>query len=371
MTGSNAPNPLDETRERINDIDRQMAQLFAERMDVVANIASYKAERGIPIYDQKREAQVLERNASLVTEEIRPYYLRFLKGAMRESRLYQRQLIKGTRVAYSGVEGAFAWVAASRAFPTSDLQAYPDFKQAYDAVVYGECDCAILPLENSEAGEVGHVMDLMFNGELFANRAFQVPVVQNILGLPGASLEDIRTVISHPQALAQCADYIANRGWKTRNATNTAVAAVSIIEADDPTVAAIGSTEAAELYGLEVLDHDVNASADNTTRFAVFSRVPSDNNTGSFMLMFTVKNEAGALARAINVVGDYGFNMSALRSRPMKSLAWRYYFYIEAEGDITSPAAKSMLEKIAHECDRLKVVGRFPAQDPLDQGAPR
>lgn len=367
MTLRNTDGDLGEARARIDDIDVKMARLFEERMEAVACVAAYKAERGMSILDPQREAEVLEERSKLVSDELKPYYLQFQESAMEASRRYQRFLMEGTRVAYSGVEGAFAWVAASRAFPGSRLCAFPDFRRAYDAVVTGDCDCVVLPVENSEAGEVGQVMDLIFNGRLYANRVFYVPIVQNVLGLPGARLADINMVTSHPQALAQCADYIEQRGWEVREATNTAVAAASLIQADNPSVAAIASAEAAELYGLEVLDHDVNASSDNTTCFAVLSRLPSEGPSGQFVLMFTVKNEAGALARAIDIVAGHGFNMSALHSRPMKSLAWSYYFYIGATGDISSPAGQSMLEELSQECDRLKVVGRFPAHDPLDQ----
>ena len=350
---------LDEARRTIDEVDRQMAGLFGRRMQAVAQIAAYKAERGLPIRDEAREAAVVERNSALVDYEVRSYYQRFLEKEIEESCRYQRRLVQGARIAYSGVEGAFAWVAARRAFPDGELCPYEDFAHAYDAVVAGECDLAVLPFENSAVGEVGQVVDLLFNGPLYANDAFSVPIVQNLLGLPGATVEDIRAVTSHPQALSQCADYVSAHGWEVRNAANTAIAAKSVLEAGDPHVAAIASAETAELWGLEILDHDINTSIDNTTRFAVLSRVPALGPTGRFMLMFTVKNEAGGLAKAINVVSDHGFNMSSLRSRPMKSLAWCYYFCIEAEGDISSPDGAAMLEELALRCDKLKVVGRY------------
>lgn len=359
MMGEQRTSDLDEARAAIDYVDRKMAVLFAQRMEAVADVAAYKAERGLPIQDRVRESQVLERNAARVEAEIRPHYLRFMEALMAESRRYQRKLVRGAHVAYSGVEGAFAWVAASRAFPDAELVAFPDFGKAHDAVVRGECDYAVLPLENSEAGEVGQVMDLLFNGPLYVNRTFSLPVVQNLLGIPGADLAGIRTVTSHPQALAQCAGYVAEKGWEVRNAPNTAMAAKALLESGDPSIAAIASAEAAALYGLEVLDHDINSSVDNTTRFMVLSRIASEGPTERFVLMFTVKNEAGALAKAINVMGDRGFNMSALRSRPMKSLAWRYYFYIEAEGDVSSPDGQAMLRELSEQCDRLKVVGRL------------
>ena len=350
---------LDQARATINQVDAQMAALFARRMGAVANIAAYKAERGLPIHDAQREAAVLQQNAASVDDEIRPYYVSFLEHTMEVSRQYQHHLMEGARVAYSGVEGAFAWVAARRCFPDAQAVAYPDFQHAYDAVRSGECDFAVLPVENSTAGEVGQVVDLLFSGPLYVNRMFKVPVVQNLLGIPGATLADIQTVVSHPQALAQCAEAIERHGWQAVEAANTAIAARDVAEAGDAGMAAIASAETAELYGLAVLDHDINESADNTTRFAVVSRVASEQVGNRFLLMFTVRNEAGSLAKAINVIGEHGFNMHMLSSRPMKSLAWQYYFSVVAEGDIRSQAGLDMMGELARQCDRLKVVGCY------------
>ena len=253
---ADADDALGRARCAIDAIDRKMSALFVERMRAAEQVAAYKGERGLPVHDPQREAELLAREAAFVDDVYRPYYLRFMEAAIAESRRYQQRLLEGARIAYSGVEGAFAWVAAGRAFPGAELCAYPDFRQAYDAVVEGTCECAVLPIENSEAGEVGQVMDLMFNGPLFANRAFGVPIVQNVLGLPGSTLDGIRTVVSHPQALAQCAAYIAQRGWELREAVNTAVAARALLDAGTTSVAAIASAEAAEKFGLVVLDHD-------------------------------------------------------------------------------------------------------------------
>jgi chorismate mutase/prephenate dehydratase len=360
---------LAEAREAIDAADRQMAALFAERMKAVAQIAAYKAERGLAVYDAEREAEVVVLNSMLVDEGIRPYYTRFLEATMAVSRQYQHRLMEGVRVAYAGVEGAFAWVAARAHFPDADLVAYPDFRSAYNAVAAGECDCAVLPVENSEAGEVGQVTDLLFNGHLFVNRVIEVAVRQNLLGIPGAKLEDIKTVASHPQALAQCSEYLGRHAWTLQEAVNTATAAKAVAEAGDPSTAAIASTETARLYGLAVLDHDINESATNTTLFAVVSQSVADGTGERFMLMFTVKNEAGALAQAIHVIGKWGFNMHALRSRPMKSLAWQYYFCIEAEGDIDSEEGWRMMEELAEQCDRLKVVGRYSVRPDIERPA--
>lgn len=354
-------NSLEKARETINRVDSEMAALFTERMRAAELVAAYKKEHGLPIADAEREAAVIRNGAQQVDDPIlREYYVRFIQETMALSRAYQSRLLEGMRVAYSGTEGAFAHIATGKLFPSAEKIGFPDFESAYRAVENGECDAAVLPVENSTNGEVGQVMDLMFSGGLFVNRMLDLPVTQDLLVKPGTAVEEIRTVISHPQALGQCAARIREMGWRTEEYPNTALAAKFVASTNDRTVAAIASAEAAEQFGLAVLERNLNASRSNTTRFAVFTRAENTQTPGTCSaLMFTVRNEAGALARAIDVIGHYGFNMRTLRSRPMKELLWQYYFYVEAEGDLHSPDGQNMLRALAVFCDKLKPVGCY------------
>lgn len=354
-------NSLEKAREIISRVDSEMAALFTERMRAAELVAAYKKEHGLPITDAEREAAVIRNGAQQVDDPIlREYYVRFIQETMALSRAYQSRLLEGMRVAYSGTEGAFAHIATGKLFPSAEKIGFPDFESAYRAVENGECDAAVLPVENSTNGEVGQVMDLMFSGGLFVNRMLDLPVTQDLLVKPGTAVEEIRTVISHPQALGQCAARIREMGWRTEEYPNTALAAKFVAATNDRTVAAIASAEAAEQFGLSVSERNLNASRSNTTRFAVFTRAENTQTPGSCSaLMFTVRNEAGALARAIDVIGHYGFNMRTLRSRPMKELLWQYYFYVEAEGDLHSPDGQNMLRALAVFCDKLKPVGCY------------
>ena len=354
-------NKLDEAREIINRVDAEMARLFLERMDAVKTVYDYKKENGLPILDPKREAMVIERNASAVEEEsMRAYYIDFLKDVMSISRAYQHRLQNGLKVAYSGVEGAFAHIAAGRIFPDGDRVSHRDFKAAYDAVVCGECNVAVLPIENSYAGEVGQTMDLIFSGELYINGIYELEIHQNLLGIQGATVEDIKKVVSHPQALSQCHDYIKMKGFDAEDSNNTALAAKLVADGGDKSVGAIASAETAEIYGLKVLEANINKSGENTTRFAVLSKVRANTpDLSSSVLMFTVKHEAGSLANAIGIIGKYGFNMTALRSRPLKKHSWQYYFYVEIDGSADSENGRRMIEELGAVCDQLKVAGNF------------
>jgi chorismate mutase/prephenate dehydratase len=361
---------LEDARKIINEVDREMAELFAKRMKAVEEVAAYKKERGLPVLDTAREQEVLRRNAEYIQDEVlKSYYVNFLKGNMAISRRYQHRLLEGMRVAYSGVPGAFADIAARKIFPDGNALPYKDFKEAYEAVVSGECDCAVLPIENSYAGDVTQVMDLAFFGNLSITGIYDMEIVQNLIGLEGASVAEIQEVYSHPQGLSQCADYIREHGWIAHEASNTAVAAKKVAEQGVPEIAAIASAETAALYGLKVLDKSINAANTNTTRFAVFSRYPNRNpaKDNYFVMNFTVKNEAGSLGKAISAIGDCGFNLQALKSRPSKDLIWEYYFFAEGEGNISSPEGEKMLAELQKHCSNLKVVGSFEKEQKLDR----
>ena len=355
---------LKSAREKINIIDREMAKLFEERMECAEKIAEYKKERGLAIYDKAREDEVIRRNSLLIEDEtLREYYVSFLKDSMAVSRKYQERLMEGAKIAYSGTVGAFAHIATLKLFPTAEKIAYPDFRSAYAAVESGECDAAVLPIENSYNGEVGEVSDLTFSGSLYINAVTEIAITQDLLGVNGAALSDIKKVISHPQALGQCAKFIKKHGFAEEEYENTALAAKYVAEQNDKSIGAIASAEAARIFGLTVLEKNINAARTNTTKFAVFSRSQSilDGKESGVhtILMFTVRHEAGALAKAIEIIGKHGFNMQSLRSRPMKELLWQYYFYVEAEGDIESEEGRQMLRVLEMYCDRLKVLGTY------------
>lgn len=353
---------LQKARETINKVDKEMARLFEMRMDAAKVVATYKQKNGLPVDDFARENEIIERNTEYIqNEDYKSYYVNFLKKNIKLSKNLQHRLLEGMTVAYSGVEGAFANIAAQRIFPSARCLPYADFKTAYRAVEKGECDCVVLPIENSFNGDVGNVLDLAFFGSLYINGVYEAEVVQNLLGVKGASLSDVRKVISHPQALGQCATYIEKHNFETENAVNTAIAAKSVAEMNDKSIAAIGSVKAAEQFGLQVLSEKINDSGANTTRFAVFSRsnrnpTPLDER---FIMLFTVKNTAGSLGEAISVIGQHGFNLKALKSRPTKELVWDYFFYVEGEGNINSEQGKAMLTQLKECCSNLKIVGSY------------
>lgn len=355
---------LKDVRQTINQIDKEMADLFERRMQAVKSIAEIKKQNGISILDKNREEEIIAKNSCLVKDEmVREYYVNFLRNNMEVSKKYQSRILEGMKVAYSGTEGAFAHIATCKLFPYANKLAYPNFEEAYRAVERGDVDVCVLPIENSYNGEVGQVSDLMFFGSLYVNTVYDLAITQDLLGVKGATAKDIKTVISHPQALGQCAGYIKEKGFMQMEYENTALAAKYVAEKGDLSFGAIASAESAEIFGLSVIERNINASRTNTTRFAVFSRVKNknpENQVGiNSILLFTVKNEAGALAKAIEIIGKHGFNMRCLRSRPVKELLWQYYFYVESEGNVDTADGEVMMEELSSYCDKLKIVGTY------------
>ncbi len=361
---------LNEARKIIDRVDGEMAKLFCERMRAVGMVAEAKKELGLQIFDPIREQEVVLKNSARVEDEdLKSYYIDYLNSNMAISRAYQSRLLEGMKVAYSGVNGAFGHIAATRIFPDARAIAYPDFLSAYDAVESGECDCAVLPIENSYAGDVTQVVDRAFEGNLYINGIYDLEIVQNLLAVPGTSMADIKEVISHPQALSQCANYLREKGFKTTAATNTAIAASRVAESGRHDVAAVASLETARLYGLQVMEKHINESSNNTTRFAVFSRVENRPNgeENQFVMFFTVKHEAGTLGKAVSVIGENGFNLRCLKSRPTKNANWEYYFYVEGEGNLSGESGQKMLRELKENCSFLKIAGAFDREKLLKE----
>lgn len=354
-------NDLQNARRTIEKIDAEMAELFEKRMKAAETVAEFKKQNALPIVDQKREDELVAKNSEFVSFEYQPYYQDFIKNVMDVSKRYQKRLLEGMRIAYSGVEGAFAHIAARRIFKCGETISCPDFDSAYSAVESGMCDCAVLPIENSYAGDVDRVLDLAFHGNLSVSGIYDMPLTQSLLAKPETGIDDIKEVKSHAQALSQSMPYLKKHGWKLTQAVNTAVAAKEVAQSDRTDLAVVASKDAAELYGLKILQEDINENKNNTTRFAVFTRSeckvsPKDEH---FMIMFTAKNEPGSLGGAIAVIGEYRFNLRCLKSRPTGDENWEYYFYAEGDGNIDSLDGRKMLHDLKKLCENVKIIGSF------------
>ena len=353
-------NELEEARRTIDEVDRQMAALFEARMAAVGQVAAYKEAHGLPVLDAGREAQVVEKNLALLkNRDLAPYYTDYIKHQMALSRQYQTRVLGRDKVAYQGVEGAFSHIALTNLFPRARAVACPTFGGVFEEVESGRAAFGVLPFENSHAGDVAAVLDLCYaHRDIFVTAVYDLPVRQNLLGLPGAQLSDVRKVFSHPQAIAQSERFLKSLSLPAESCANTAMAAKQVAEGGDKSLAAIASAETAALYGLKVLAADINSDGDNTTRFIVLSREkPTAGNR--FSLLFTLDNKPGKLAEVIQVIGASGYDMESIKSRPLPHVPFDYYFYVELVGDPAAEKTAALLRELNHVCRTVRLLGVY------------
>lgn len=350
---------LTKTREEINSIDKEMAELFARRMDCVADVIAYKKANGLPIFDGAREQAVIEKNLAYIQkEDYKAYYKDFITHLMNLSKSYQRKLNNSDKVGYQGVEGAFSYIAATHLFAHEDKINFPTFQDVFQGVADGNIAYGVLPLENSATGDVNDVLDLLFQYDCHVTAIYDLAIRQNLLGVKGAKISDIAQVYSHQQAIAQSKQFLNHYDFEIIPYANTALAAKLVHESGDIHKAAIASKETASLYDLEILAENINTANDNTTRFIVLEK--ELRKIGNrFNLIFTVPHKAGQLANVILTIGQNGFNMESIKSRPMPGCAWEYYFYVEIVGDINTPEAQNLLRQMKEICQTLKIVGVY------------
>ena len=352
---------LKEARGQIDRVDREIAQLFEERMKAAEAVAAYKREKGLPVEDKNREKAMIQQELEWVKPLYRPYFQSLLECMIGESKKYQGLLLRKMTVTYSGVPGAFAYIASGRIFPTAEKVSCPDFESAYRMVEQGQANAAVLPIENSFAGDVGQVMDLSYRGSLSIAGIYEMPLSQSLLGVPGTRMEDIRVVESHPRALYS--EYAVSAAARVGAASGGehGGGGQEISKMGRKEIAVVAAKEAASFYGLEVLEEEINESKTNTTRFAVFTAAPVlvKKEDEQFVLMFSSKNEPGALGEAIAIIGRRGFNLRCLKSHPTGEENWAYYFYVEGDGNLGSEAGRQMLEELKSVCSSVRLMGSF------------
>ncbi|MEG0314166.1 MAG: chorismate mutase [Erysipelotrichaceae bacterium] len=360
-------NKLEQARTNINTIDEKMAKLFEERMKCVEDVISYKLENNLPILDTNRENLVIEKNLTYINEDkYKEYYISYIKDVMAISRKYQKGLINKDVIGYGGTKGAFSHIAASYIFPYNKQKDYKSFEEVFIAIEEGEIERGVIPFENSYTGEVGEVLDLLNKYDVFIQQIYDLKVNQNLLVVKGTKYEDIKQVYSHPQAISQSAKFLKGRSFEIIPYGNTALAAKYVSETNDKSKAAIASKETAELYDLEILEENINTSSDNTTRFIVISKNNSCNGN-RFNLLFTLKHDAGQLAKVMQVIKEKGFNMESIKSRSLHNEPWKYYFYVEIVGELQSINAKALIEELKVTCEKIKVLGSYTLNDKKEE----
>ena len=353
---------LEDARKEIDEVDAEMLRLFERRMQTVAAVAAYKQEHGLPVLDSSREDAVVAKNlARLQNAKLSGYYVDFMRHLMSVSRSFQTELLGQNTVAYQGAEGGFGHHVSTVLYPHASMVGVATFAAVFDTVQNGQAAFGIVPFENSTTGDVSGVLDLLHTHDVFIAGMADLPVTQNLLVLPGTQLQDIKTVVSHVQALEQCGRFLKSLGVQQQPALNTALAAKQVSEGRDSSVAAIASLEAGSLYGLVPLVQDISTEMDNTTRFLLISRQPSHEGD-RFSLLFTLDNTVGQLARVIEVIAAEGFNMESIKSRPIPKNPWQYYFYAEIAGMPETNTIDSLLNGMQQVCHSVRMLGVYRRQ---------
>lgn len=378
---------LQNLRQDIDAIDRQMVELFRRRMDVTARVGDYKRERGIPVLDQERERQVLQNKGELAGEALRPAVVTLYQTIMalsrrqqrdmlgqgadnpgvlrwREAQANARQPVSAPKVVYQGVPGAYSEQAALDFFgPQVDSNGLEQFEDCFLALREGRADYAVLPIENSSTGAIRQIYDLLTQYECYMVGETTVKVEHCLMALPGASLDAITHVYSHEQGLFQCERYLnAHPNWKQVPQADTAGSAQMVAQSGDLTKAAVCSARAAEIYGLTILARGINHNTQNTTRFVVVSpRLELRPGSDKISTLFVLPHQAGSLHEVLTVFAVHGLNMVKLESRPLPGQSWQYMFFLEFTGAPGDPAVNDALHELAQTTGEFRVLGWFPS----------
>jgi len=377
------PKSLEECRARISEIDQQLEELFVRRMNTAADVAAYKKENGLPVFDRTRERSILSRVVKNAPKELAGYAKVLFATLMDLSRSYQSSLIvpEGTLsaaveralahapalfpasavVGCMGLEGAYAQAACDKLFRNADILYFHNFEGVFQAVENGLCQFGVLPIENTSAGTVAAVYDLMRKSKFHIVRSLRHQICNRLLVKPGTKLEEITEVVSHEQALKQCSEFLNRRkGLRITMAESTAKAAKIASDSDRSDLAAIASADCGEIYGLQALEVNVQNSDYNYTRFICIARdltiYPGANRIS---LVASLPHRPGELYRMIARFAALGLNLTKLESRPIPGKEFEYLFYFDLEGSVQDPQVLRMLSDLENDVANITFLGNY------------
>ena len=371
-----------ELRDRIDEIDHEIARLYEARMGVCREVGEYKIANGSKVFDRQREKEKISAVKTMVHGEFNEKGIgELFEQLMAMSRKLQYQLLtekgalgklpfiaveeldwKNSRIVFQGTEGSYSQEAMFRYFG-KEINSFhvQKFRDAMEAIEEGSADFAVLPIENSTAGAVDEVFDLLVEFENYIVDELVLPVRHALAGLPDATLSDIERVYSHPQALMQSARYLdEHRDWQQISVANTAVAARKVLEDDDVKKAAICSEHAAEVYGLKLLDREINDNPANSTRFIIVTNQKIfRKNASKISICFEVSHESGSLYHMLSHFIYNDLNMTKIESRPIEGRPWEYRFFVDFDGNMADPAVKNAIRGLREESRNLKILGNY------------
>lgn len=375
---------LNELREEIDVIDRELVELFKKRMGVSAAVAEYKRQNGMAVLDPSRERALLAKISELSGEEFEEYSRILYSTILDVSRSYQHSKLDTASslydeitdalentpklfpqravVACQGVEGAYSQIAAEKLFSAPDIVFFSSWDKVFSAIEAGMCRYGVIPIENSTAGSVNKVYDLMISRKFKIVRTVRIKIDHNLLALPDTSLSDIREIVSHEQAINQCAAFLSTLGpdVKITRVENTAKAAEMVAKSGRRDLASISSRSCAAQYGLSVIRSSIQDNGNNHTRFICITNkteiYPGADRTS---LMVVTPHKPGALYRMLSKFNALGINLLKLESRPIPDRDFEFMFYFDLEASVYSPKLAGLLAELERECEEFSYLGTY------------
>ena len=374
---------LEELRKKIDDIDDKIAALYLERQNTVREIGEEKARTHTAVADPAREKKIIARVTKNADDEQKIYLKRVFETMIETSRAYQRRLVApvtplsdelrrvlmegkkyfpvSSTVACQGVEGSYSSIAADKLFEIADITFFKNFEGVFQAVEKGLCDYGVLPIENSAVGSVNAVYDLMKKHRFYIVRSIKLKVSHHLLAKKGVALSEIKEIFSHKQAIDQCSAFLHGlKNVKVNVVENTAVAARMVKDSPDKGVACIASESCAGIYGLRVLQPNIQDNDINYTRFIAISKdLHLFEDSDKISIMVNLPHEAGSLNRILNKFSTLGLNLTKLESRPMGNTDFEFAFYFDFEARVDKEEVKNLLSELETECVKFVFLGSY------------
>ena len=375
---------LSELRQQIDGIDRQLVELFIKRMNVAAEVAEYKRENGMNVLDASRERALLAKVSELSGEDFEEYTRTLYATVLDLSRSYQHKCLGDSSrlyteiseamektpkvfpqkaiVACQGVEGAYSQIAAERLFKYPNIMFFSDWEKVFSAIEAGLCKYGVIPIENSTAGSVKKVYDLMISRKFKIVRTVRIKIDHNLLAKRGTRCEDIREIFSHEQAISQCSAFLSQHfpNAKITRVANTAEAARMVAQSERTDVASLSSRSCAEQYSLDVVASSVQDNGNNHTRFICITNelevYPGADRTS---LMMVAPHKPGSLYRILSRFNALGINLLKLESRPIPDRDFEFMFYFDLEAPVYSESLARLLSELERECDEFTYLGSY------------
>lgn len=374
---------LEQYRAEIDEIDQQIVNLFARRLDVAGNIANYKKNNGLPVFDGTRERAKLISVAEQAPENAKPYMPilysqifdltrsyehRFTDGENEVSRLIENAIEttpkvfpESASVACQGIAGANSQIAADKLFKLANILYFKNFDAVFTAIEKGLCRYGVIPVENSNAGSVNKVYDLMMSHNFYIVRSLVIHVSHFLMAKPGTKLSDIKEIYSHEQAINQCSAFLSGlEGVRVIPVANTAIAAKMVDESGRTDTAAIAAYPCAKIYGLEILKNNVQNSDNNYTRFICISKDPEIYpGADKTSLMVTLPHESGSLYKLLARFNSLNLNLNKLESRPLPHKEFEFMFYFDLDAPVYSERFLQLMKELPSACSTFTYLGSY------------